>query len=134
MPTSRVRYASYYHIWTTICKNDKPQVKGKANRRLDVSSDKTPGALSAYESTDYQIVFDEIKTLIASLNTKYILFSYNNKSKIKIDDLTDIFQKYNLIKMDSFAHKENVMKNCTSTQKWLGDSKENKEYLFLIRK
>ncbi|MDR2768923.1 MAG: DNA adenine methylase, partial [Treponema sp.] len=26
MPPSRVRYASYYHIWTTICLNDKPEV------------------------------------------------------------------------------------------------------------
>lgn len=26
MPPSRVRYASYYHLWTTICKNDKPKL------------------------------------------------------------------------------------------------------------
>ena len=33
MPPSRVRYASYYHLWTTICKNDKPRLFGAALRR-----------------------------------------------------------------------------------------------------
>src|ERR1035437_5321112 len=37
MPPSRVRYASYYHLWTTICLNDHPPVTGAANRRVDVS-------------------------------------------------------------------------------------------------
>jgi adenine-specific DNA-methyltransferase len=37
MPPSRVRYASYYHIWTTICLNDKPEIFGKAKRRTDTS-------------------------------------------------------------------------------------------------
>jgi len=35
MPPSRVRYASYYHIWKTICLNDKPDLVGAANRRAD---------------------------------------------------------------------------------------------------
>lgn len=37
MPPSRVRYASYYHIWKTIILNDKPKLKGKSNRREDSS-------------------------------------------------------------------------------------------------
>ena len=37
MPPSRVRYASYYHLWTTICLNDRPKLFGKAARREDTS-------------------------------------------------------------------------------------------------
>ena len=37
MPPSRVRYSSYYHVWTTICLNDKPKLFGKAGRRTDTS-------------------------------------------------------------------------------------------------
>ena len=37
MPPSRVRYASYYHLWATICKNDKPKLFGAALRREDTS-------------------------------------------------------------------------------------------------
>ena len=35
MPPSRVRYASYYHIWKTICLNDKPKIGGAANLEMD---------------------------------------------------------------------------------------------------
>jgi adenine-specific DNA-methyltransferase len=28
MPPSRVRYAAYYHLWTTICLNDRPKLFG----------------------------------------------------------------------------------------------------------
>jgi len=37
MPPSRVRYASYYHLWTTIIRNDRPALVGAANRRQDAS-------------------------------------------------------------------------------------------------
>jgi adenine-specific DNA-methyltransferase len=48
MPPSRVRYAAYYHIWTTICLNDKPQLFGKARRRVD-TSDKVAASIFADE-------------------------------------------------------------------------------------
>ena len=48
MPPSRVRYAAYYHLWTSICLFDKPELFGKAKRRAD-SSD----ALSASVFENY---------------------------------------------------------------------------------
>ena len=44
MPPSRVRYAAYYHLWTTVCLNDVPDVFGKAKRRVD-SSDKVASSV-----------------------------------------------------------------------------------------
>jgi len=132
--TTRVRYASYYHLWTTVCKNDKPKVFGAANRREDVSSDTIEGAVSAYEHTHYDVVKGEIKELVDKLNAKYIVFSYSSKSKVSIDDLRKIFNQYNLLKEDAFEHKENVMKICVGNKKWLGDMSANYEYLFLIQK
>jgi adenine-specific DNA-methyltransferase len=35
MPPSRVRYTSYYHLWTTVVKHDRPKLFGKVNRRED---------------------------------------------------------------------------------------------------
>jgi adenine-specific DNA-methyltransferase len=132
--TSRVRYNSYYHIWNTICKNDKPILFGKNNRRAD-SSDKFPGALSVFESTDYDTVFNSIKQLCENLNTKYLIFSYSNKSKVTISDLSDYFStKFTLLKTEIIPHKENVQKKLTSNQEYMGDVGENLEYLFLIKK
>jgi adenine-specific DNA-methyltransferase len=132
--TTRVRYASYYHLWTTICKNDKPIVKGKSNRRLDASSDRLPGAISVFESTKYDIVKTSIDNLINNLNSKYFLFSYSNKSKVSLDDLLTIFGNHNLIKTIKIPHKENAMKGMTSNKEWLGDMSENIEFLFVIQK
>jgi len=133
--TTRVRYASYYHLWTTIVKNDKPKLFGASLRREDVSSDTKPGAISVFESTDYDVVKNSIYDLIKNLNSKYFLFSYNNKSKVKISDLIDIFSKdFNLLETRFFKHKENVQKKLTSNKEWMGDTGENLEYLFLIEK
>ena len=132
--TTRVRYASYYHIWSTICKNDKPKLIGKALRREDVSSDTLPGAISVFESTKYDVVLKSFEDLIENLNSRYILVSYNNKSKIKIEDLEILFSKYKSLKTISFEHKENVQKSLTSNKEWLGDQGKNLEYLFLIEK
>lgn len=133
--TTRVRYASYYHLWTTIVKNDKPQLFGAASRREDVSSDTKPGAISVFESTDYKIVKDSIYNLIANLNSRYFLFSYNNKSKVTIEDLIKMFSTdFNLVETRYFKHKENVQKKLTSNKEWMGDTGENLEYLFLIEK
>lgn len=131
--TTRVRYASYYHIWTTIIKNDKPQLVGKSKRRYEFSSDTLPGAISVFESTKYDVVKQSIEDLL-NLDSKYFIFSYNNKSKVKISDLVDIFSQYKLLETLEFSHKENVMKKLTSNKEWLGDQNKNLEYLFLIEK
>ena len=131
--TTRVRYASYYHLWTTICLNDKPKVVGASNRRYDVSSDSLPNAINVFEHLDYNKVFNSIRELL-KLNSKYFIFSYNNKSKIKIDDLIDLFsENNNLIKIEKFKHAENNQKNLTKNKKFLGDLTQNYEYLFLVK-
>jgi adenine-specific DNA-methyltransferase len=133
--TTRVRYASYYHLWTTIVKNDKPDLFGASLRREDASSDTKPGAVSVFESTNYETVKNSIYNLIDKLDSRYFLFSYNNKSKVKIDDLIQMFSTdFSLVETRYFKHKENVQKKLTSNKEWLGDTGENLEYLFLIEK
>jgi len=133
--TTRVRYASYYHLWTTVINNDKPTLHGASKRREDVSSDTKPGAVSVFESTNYDLVKESIYNLISDLDSKYFLFSYNNKSKVKIEDIVDMFSTdFNLLKTVAFKHKENIQKVLTGNKEWLGDTGDNLEYLFLIEK
>ena len=53
MPPSRVRYASYYHLWTTVCLNDRPTLFGKAMRRSD-TSDVIAGSVFAIGRTEFR--------------------------------------------------------------------------------
>ena len=52
MPPSRVRYAAYYHIWTTIIRNDSPQVFGAASRRIDSRDTVAASAYEEYRRSD----------------------------------------------------------------------------------
>jgi adenine-specific DNA-methyltransferase len=131
-PTTRVRYASYYHFWTTVVRHDRPTVVGAANRRYDCSSDSLPGCISAYESTKYDVVLREVRDLACAIDARYLLFSYSNKGKLKKQDLLDVFSTRGRVSCQGFSHKENVQKNLTTNNLWLGDSAPNLEYLFLI--
>ena len=132
--TTRVRYRSYYHIWTTICRNDQPSVHGAAARRQDASSDRIPGALSIFESTKTDAVHEATARLLAKLNCRYILFSYNNKGKLSPQALQDLFSPYKTLAFLSFDHKEHAMKKATINEAWLGDQGRNQEFLILVEK
>jgi adenine-specific DNA-methyltransferase len=133
-PTTRVRYASYYHFWTTVVLNDKPEAVGAANRRLDCSSDTLPGAISKYESTKYDVVLAEIEQLVSSVDARYVLFSYSNKGKVGVEDLRKAFSRYKVLAEEKIPHRENVQRQLTSNREWLGDQSYNFEHLFLFEK
>jgi adenine-specific DNA-methyltransferase len=132
--TTRVRYASYYHFWTTLVKNDNPELVGAANRRLDLSSDRIPGVITPYENTKLEVVSDEFKKLITSANAKYVLISYSNKGKLPIEDLVDLMKEFGSVTITRIDHKENVQKNLTINRQWLGDQTQNFEFLLLLTK
>ena len=131
-PTSRVRYQSYYHIWTTICLNDKPNTVGVANRRYDASSDSIKSSISEFENLDLKYVENSFKKLIDKFKDSYIIISYNNRSKVTIKKLLKIFGK-RVNNHTSFKYKENAQTNAVTNSKYKIVYKEPlKEHLFLL--
>lgn len=141
MPPSRVRYASYYHIWKTICLNDKPNLVGAANRREDVGDVVSGSVFEDYRKNDrgQYIVIKALENLMKNTSAKYIVLSYNNSGratfKAIIDILKNFRKKFSVVEMD---YKKNVMAGMTWTNEWINGSNgkdiRNKEFLFLIRK
>lgn len=138
MPSSRVRYSSYYHIWETIIRNDKPKLFGKCNRRED-SRDNVRG--SVYES--YNIgengryeVYNAIDNLISRCHSRYVLLSYNNKGRITYSDITEILQRYGkILDVRSIDYKSNVMGNMSWTNDWVVENGSKLvEFLFLLER
>ena len=80
--TTRVRYRSYYHLWTTVCQNDAPTLHGAALRRKDASSDRLPGGIYVFENTDHDTVYKATERLIEQFDCRYVMFSYANKAKL----------------------------------------------------
>jgi len=139
MPPSRVRYAAYYHIWTTICLNDKPQLFGKARRRID-TSDKV--AASIFEEfrrnrkTGKFIAVEAIERLLKNTRAQHIILSYSSGGRATADELNESIRKCGKIKeVTEVDYKKNVMADMRWTSEWVRDAElPNKEFLFLIEK
>lgn len=138
MPPSRVRYAAYYHLWTTICLHDQPAVFGKANRRVD-SADKI--AYSPFEDfrkndNEQFIAVVAIEKLIRQTNAQYILLSYSSGGRATANELNEVLRNNGeLLDVLEIDYQRNVMAKMRWTNEWINQrEKRNREFLFLLRK
>ena len=137
MPPSRVRYASYYHIWKTIVLNDHPKLFGKANRRDDSRDTISPSIFEEYRKNEEGsfIAMQAIKRLIQETNANYILLSYGSGGRATKEELNDILHSNGkLISAQEIDYKKNVMSNMRWTNEWINSDGKYKEYLFLLEK
>jgi adenine-specific DNA-methyltransferase len=137
MPPSRVRYAAYYHLWTTIIRHDKPQLFGKANRRED-SRDEVSGSVfeefRRNEMGNY-VAMEALRQLIAETNSHYLLLSYSSGGRATKQQLLDMILEFgNLLEVKKIDYKRNVMSNMRSTFEWVNADEKHHEYLFLMEK
>lgn len=138
MPPSRVRYAAYYHLWTTVCLNDRPATFGKAHRRVDTSD---PAAASVFE--DFRrddagrfIAVEAIRSVLKAVNARHVLLSYSSGGRATAEALHDaIAESGRLLEVTEIGHKRNVMAGMRWTHQWIRDAElPNREFLFLMEK
>jgi len=137
MPPSRVRYASYYHIWTSIINHDKPEIFGKTNRREDTRDGVAASILEEFRKNKDGsfIAMQALDELIQKTNAKYILLSYSSGGRTTKKELNDIINKYGkMIKAIEINYKKNVMGNMRWTNDWINSDGKYLEYLFLMQK
>ncbi len=139
MPPSRVRYASYYHVWTSVILNDRPEVFGKALRRKD-SSDKI--AANVFEefrrnpTSGRFIAVEAIERLIKKTNARWIILSYSSGGRATAEELNHVLRKNGSIaEVVELDYKRNVMADMKWTNDWIREAEEpNREFLFLLEK
>ncbi|MFA5239713.1 MAG: DNA adenine methylase [Phycisphaerae bacterium] len=138
MPPSRVRYASYYHLWTTICLNDKPKLFGKAKRREDTSDVVAGSVFEEFRrSRDGKLMAVEaIERLIKAVNARWILLSYSSGGRATAEELNEALTNAGrILDFVEVDYKKNVMAEMKWTNEWLRDSAQpHREFLFLIEK
>ena len=137
MPPSRVRYAAYYHIWTTIIKHDKPDVFGKVNRRTDSKDLVHPSLFEEFrkDEDDKYIAMRALHKLMENTKARYILLSYSSGGRTTKKELNNIIDEIGtLLEFIEINYKRNVMANMRWTNDWINDNGKHCEYLFLIRK
>lgn len=133
-PYSTHSYATYYHIWDSIARWDKPDVCLNTNRRKDRTakhfdeSMKSPWnskktALSAFEQ------------LLDRLPVNYIVLSYSNESLLSLNELRSLLQKYKSYEVREIDYKRNIMSRIGNATLYDKDrASANTEYLIRIEK
>jgi adenine-specific DNA-methyltransferase len=109
-PYSSHSYATYYHIWDSITRWDKPTVGLKTNRRMDRVSgaDEFDESMqSAWNSK--RTALDAFMTLVERLPVKYVVISYNDESLVSLETLETALKTKYTVKLKKIPYKRNIM-------------------------
>ncbi|MBS3966923.1 MAG: DNA adenine methylase [Truepera sp.] len=138
MPPSRVRYTSYYHVWTSICLYDRPEVFGKVKRRKDTSDTVAASVFEEFRRGEDGrfVAVAAIERLLMMTNAQWIILSYSSGGRATANELNEVVRRSGrLLEVVELDYKKNVMAGMKWTNEWLRDAEEpNKEFLFLIEK
>jgi adenine-specific DNA-methyltransferase len=138
MPPSRIRYASYYHLWTTICLNDRPKLFGKAKRREDTSDVVAGSVFEEFRRSRNGrfMALEAIERLIKSTTARWILLSYSSGGRATAEELNELLSECGtILDFMEVDYKKNVMAEMKWTNEWIRDSQgPHREFLFLIEK
>lgn len=123
-PYNSRQYSRFYHVYEVLVKWDKPILKGDARKPAEENM------------SDYCRVkaFRAFSDLVATIDTKYIVVSYNNtykskssssENKIKLEQIEEVLNKCGTTKI--FTHKHQAF-NAGKTE-----FDDHKEYLFITK-
>jgi adenine-specific DNA-methyltransferase len=138
MPPSRVRYAAYYHLWSSICLFDKPELFGKAARRADTSDLLSASVFEDFRKNDEGrfVAVEAIERLLQQTKTRHIILSYSSGGRATAHELREVINRSGkLIDVVELDYRRNVMSGMRWTHEWTRDAEQaNREFLFLIEK
>ena len=138
MPPSRVRYAAYYHVWTSVCLFDKPPLFGKVNRRKDTSDTVAASVFEEFRRDEEGgfIAVRAIERLLKATTARWIILSYGSGGRATADELNDVVRRNGrLLEVVELDYKKNVMAGMKWTNEWLRDAEQpNREFLFLMER
>jgi len=138
MPPSRVRYAAYYHLWTTVCLFDKPKLFGKVRRRNDTSDTIAASIFEEFrrDSNGKYLAISAIEQLLKRVNARWIILSYSSGGRATAEELNAVIEDTGkILEVVEIDYKKNVMSGMKWTNEWLRDVEQsNREFLFLIEK
>jgi adenine-specific DNA-methyltransferase len=138
MPPSRVRYAAYYHLWTTICLHDQPALFGKAQRRADTSDKVAASVFEEFRKNEAGrfIVVAAIERLLQTIRAPHLILSYSSGGRATAEELYEVIRSVGVVREGlEIDHRRNVMAGMRWTNAWVKDAElPNREFLFLIEK
>ncbi len=137
MPSSRVRYAAYYHLWKSVVLNDHPALFGAAGRREDSRDTLSASVFEDFRTDDagHLMAVEAIERLVRQINARYILLSFSSGGRVSREELQQMLSENGRLRdvmAVDYAHHN--MANMFQTRKWCCADKGHQEYLFLLEK
>jgi adenine-specific DNA-methyltransferase len=134
-PYSAHSYATYYHIWDSITRWDKPAVGLKTNRRIDrVSGSDGFDDKMTSQWNSKRTALDAFVKLIDRLPVRYVVISYNDESLVPLDTLTAALKtKYQEVVVKTIPYKRNIMCQIGNAEAE-GAKTKNTEVLIWLKK
>jgi adenine-specific DNA-methyltransferase len=134
-PYSTHSYATYYHIWDSVTRWDKPEVCLGTNRRKDRAN----GFFDESMRSDWnnkKTALKAFETLLAKLPVRYVLLSYSNESIVSLFELKKLLDVYSGYTVQEIDYKRNIMCHIGNATLYEKDeyNTKNLEYLILIDK
>jgi adenine-specific DNA-methyltransferase len=136
-PYSAHSYATYYHIWDSITRWDKPAVGLKTNRRIDRVSgaeEFDEGMVSPWNSKKGAL--PAFMELVARLPVKYVVISYNDECLVPLEKLEAALKGVygsEAITVKKIPYKRNIMCQIGNAAAE-GAKTENNEVLICVTK
>lgn len=109
-PYSSHSYSTYYHIWDSITRWDKPVVGLKTNRRIDRISgaeEFDDSMQSAWNSK--RTALEAFLKLVDRLPVKYVVISYNDESLVPLEKLEAALKEKYTVTLKKIPYKRNIM-------------------------
>ena len=138
-PYTAADYSTYYHIWDSIARWDKPQVSLKTNRRIDRVKQKTNEHWDKSMKSPWyskKTALDATRQLIDRLPVRYCVFSYSDEGLIEYDEMEALCKEYADYKFHQQEHDRHVMSRIGAggDQAENAKKKKNIEYVIVIDK
>jgi len=109
-PYSAHSYATYYHIWDSITRWDKPAVGLKTNRRIDRVSSSTEFDESMHSAwNSKRTALDAFMKLVGRLPARFVVISYNDESLVPLETLEAALKEKYAVRIKKIPYKRNIM-------------------------
>lgn len=109
-PYSPHPYSTYYHIWDSIARWDKPETALKAKRRVDrvAKHDQFDETMQSpwNRASKAAEAFDQ---LLGRLDTNHFVISYSNESIVNEEQLLDICASHGSVNLFKIDYGRNIM-------------------------
>ena len=134
-PYSAHSYSTYYHIWDSITRWDKPAVGLKTNRRIDrVSAAPAFDPAMSSQWNSKRTALAAFMALVDRLPVRFIVISYNDESLIPLESLETALKARYTVTVKKIPYKRNIMCQIGNAAAADEHKTENHEVLIWVAK